>query len=379
MPKEILVKPEAGQEVVVNPVGGLKIAKINRSKTRLQARVTVEGVYVEPEPPPVEPPPVEPPPVEPPPDPTPTDVVFSATGSGNQGAAFASFVKANRGKRIAVEGIMKVAGTVTQPAIRLDDSGPLTTITFRPGARIDCTAPSWGILVFWNGFDYVVKNAEVSGIDQYGWDGPGGEDPNGVQDGIAIYGGGRITLTKPYVHDNRGDGIFVGNNGDQFPNPAAVWASDVRLERNARNGVTCNAGQLVVDGGIIDRSGLHSVDVEPNTAKQGASVDLLVKNLRLTKHWNLRPGTTAGTGHSSGTGYAFGAAWGGGASAMKRYVGFENVTADDLSFVLANAQTAYVVKCASDRPINGGAGPFEAVNVSDWTLSGSPTMTNPVR
>ena len=68
MPREILVKPEAGQEVVVNPVGGLKIAKINRSKTRLQARVTVEGVYVEPvEPPPVEPPPVEPPPVEPPP------------------------------------------------------------------------------------------------------------------------------------------------------------------------------------------------------------------------------------------------------------------------------------------------------------------------
>ena len=67
MPKEILVKPEAGQEVVVNPVGGLKIAKINRSKSRLQARVVVEGVYVDPEPPPVEPPPVEPPPVEPPP------------------------------------------------------------------------------------------------------------------------------------------------------------------------------------------------------------------------------------------------------------------------------------------------------------------------
>ena len=77
MPKEIIVKPEAGQEVVVNPVGGLKIAKINRSASKLQARVTVEGVYVDPvEPPPVEPPPVEPPPVEPPPvEPLPGTIV----------------------------------------------------------------------------------------------------------------------------------------------------------------------------------------------------------------------------------------------------------------------------------------------------------------
>jgi len=77
MPKEIIIKPEAGQEVVVNPVGDLKIAKINRSKTRLQARVTVEGVYVDPEPPPVEPPPVEPPPEPPPVEPPPLDFTMT--------------------------------------------------------------------------------------------------------------------------------------------------------------------------------------------------------------------------------------------------------------------------------------------------------------
>ncbi len=70
MPKEIIVTPKAGQEVVINPEGSLTIKSAKIASSRLQARVIINGTYVEPppvEPPPVEPPPVEPPPVEPPP------------------------------------------------------------------------------------------------------------------------------------------------------------------------------------------------------------------------------------------------------------------------------------------------------------------------
>jgi len=63
MPKEILVEPDPGQEVVINPKGTNTIKSAKVSTSRAQARVIVSGTYVEPPPPVVTPPPTtEPPP-----------------------------------------------------------------------------------------------------------------------------------------------------------------------------------------------------------------------------------------------------------------------------------------------------------------------------
>lgn len=50
MPRDIIVEPEAGQRVVVNPKGDLKLVKASIGKTRTTAQVIVEGTYVEPAP-----------------------------------------------------------------------------------------------------------------------------------------------------------------------------------------------------------------------------------------------------------------------------------------------------------------------------------------
>ncbi len=47
MPQEILVEPEAGQVVVVNPKGTTKILRTKISDTKLQAKVFVEGTFQE--------------------------------------------------------------------------------------------------------------------------------------------------------------------------------------------------------------------------------------------------------------------------------------------------------------------------------------------
>lgn len=47
MPRDISIEPKAGQRVIVNPVGSLKIAKVSVGLTKLTATVTVAGTYVE--------------------------------------------------------------------------------------------------------------------------------------------------------------------------------------------------------------------------------------------------------------------------------------------------------------------------------------------
>jgi hypothetical protein len=52
MPKEILIKPTAGQILTVNPEGDVSIQRVQTAKNRLQTVITMSGVYVEPTPPP---------------------------------------------------------------------------------------------------------------------------------------------------------------------------------------------------------------------------------------------------------------------------------------------------------------------------------------
>jgi hypothetical protein len=52
MPKEMIVRPKAGQIVTVNPEGDLKVAKVTTPKSKAYSQTLVEGTYVEPDPPP---------------------------------------------------------------------------------------------------------------------------------------------------------------------------------------------------------------------------------------------------------------------------------------------------------------------------------------
>jgi hypothetical protein len=84
MPRDIIVRPQRGQHVVINPEGSAKLTSARIAKDKLQARVIVEGTYVEP-PPPVDPPPVDPPPPPPPPPPDPTISFLKGFGAEAKG------------------------------------------------------------------------------------------------------------------------------------------------------------------------------------------------------------------------------------------------------------------------------------------------------
>lgn len=310
------------------------------------------------------------------------DAIFYGTDSTNQGAALASFIHTNQGLNIAVDGIVRCEGNATTAAVLLDSMASgvgTTTISFINGGKLYCTGISYGVLNFWDAYDIVVNDCVVDGIDQYVWDGgPTGEDPNGVMDGFGIYGGGNITLNNPTAHDTRGDGIFIGNNGDGFTNPVNIVVNNVTLYRNARNGITVNAGVVQVHNGTIANSGLHSIDMEPNTTAQAASIDAWFDNLRMDAHDDI-----TGFGGPAGTGYCVaGGPWGGGSGTNKINVAFTDCSADEFTSVLAYSAAVTFTGNSSDVLIDGGwagggIGPYEFDTMGTKTVSGNTNMQNP--
>lgn len=292
-------------------------------------------VYIPPTPPPVVPPPTPPPSPDPPaPGTLPT---FTGTG-GDDTAAVKAFVESKAGQHIALAGTIKV--TSTQWTI---SNNATTTIDFLSGAKFTTSSTSANAtLILYGCRNLVINNLEAVGRGygtyfwQYQW-----------QHGVAIYGGSNITLNRPYCHDTFGDGIDVDVFTTAQATPLSIVVNNPRMARNCRNGITGNAGQLTVNGGTIDQSGLHNIDMEPNGDYEARSIDMTFKSIRLTNHDDM---LVADDGGPSITGWAVGGL--GYSSAQKKRIHIESCSADQFTLAIDRAAIGVFRNNSSDVAVS---------------------------
>lgn len=291
------------------------------------------------------------------PTPTPTSSVayaatYTASSATDQTAALKSFIEGNKGKRIALSGIIPVTLLgITLPA------GPVTTIDFLPGSKIQgILIGAHGILRFYTSWDVVINDLNIAGT---GYDWVGVQDPNQGEHGIQIDGGGRITINRPFIRDTRGDGIYVGySSGNNVPSVGVV-INDPNIERSSRNGISPVAGEVTIRGGHIDRSGLDNIDFEPNDDLGAMSILGIVSDIRLTRWGNL-PGAAQ---HGP---YAIAA--GGYSTATKKRIDIQRVTGDNMRMTIRNTAIVIVQDNTSD-----------VATIADFPGVGSLTFTNNIR
>ena len=290
------------------------------------------------------------------PTPTPPPGTYAATytasSATDQTAALKSFIETNKGKRIALSGIIPVTLLgITLPA------GSVTTIDFLPGAKIQGTLTGvHGILRFYTSWDVVLNDPTVYGT---GYDWVGDQEPNQGEHGIYIDGGGRITINRPVIRDTRGDGIYIGYQAGKNVPAVGVVINNPNIERSSRNGISPVAGEVTIRGGHIDRSGLDSIDFEPNNDLGATSISGIVSDIRLTRHGDL-PGAAA---HGP---YAIAA--GGYSTATKKRIDIQRVTGDNMRMTIRNTAIVIIQNNISD-----------VATIADFPGVGSLTFTNNTR
>lgn len=320
MSRDTLLKPGPGEVIIIDPIGGSKIAsaKVNARQSRVV--VTIAGDYVEPVP-----------------EPTPTVLTFTATGNDDT-AALKAFVESHAGQRIALAGTIRVTSTrwTISAATR-------TTIDFATGAKLVAISDIKDASLLLYGCNRLTLNQpEVQGrgygtyIAERQW-----------QHGIGIFGGSDIVLNAPWCHDTIGDGIDIDVWANAQPTPSAIVINAPRMERNCRNGITGNAGQFTISGGTITQSGLHNIDMEPNGDYEAKSIDAVIRNVRLTRHGDMvvaDPGGPAITGYAiAGLGYS---------SAQKRRIDIQGCSSDKFTISVDRADVGVFRGNASDVKID---------------------------
>ena len=118
-------------------------------------------------------------------------------------------------------------------------------------------------------------------------------------------------------------GYSSGNN-----QPAkGVVINDPDIERASRNGIAPVAGEVTIQGGHIDRVGLHGVDFEPNDAVGATSIEGTVNGVDVRRHGDI-PGIESSS-------YAVAA--GGYSDATQAAILVEGLTGDNLRMTIRNA------------------------------------------
>lgn len=299
---------------------------------------------------PLVPPVVVPPP--PPPPPVPTggyDAVFAgdATGATDVTASLSAFLLANSGKSLALapNGVYRVS--------RLDLVGATFALAFR-GARLVVVNPGTvdeGTVTL-KGGNTAIDDLWVVGAG-YAW-----TATTEGQHGVSIIGGTHV-LNRPKCQKTRGDGIYVGYGWGQNP-ATGVVINDPVMEQNARNGIAVVAGEASIYRGHVWQSGLHNLDLEPNTVLGAQTSSVLVDgtDLRLADNIAAVPGL----------GYAIGGGWGN--TTRKKRLIVRNVTADRLECAVAYLNELTVTGCKSDAPAT-----FEYWSSAVPTFSGNANVT----
>lgn len=102
--------------------------------------------------------------------------------------------------------------------------------------------------------------------------------------GISILGADHISLINPVASDGWGDGIYIGEMGDQHYS-SNIYISGAKCNHNRRNGLSVISvdGLTVVDSEFSNNVGTApeaGVDLEPNNSANELKGNILFKNIR---------------------------------------------------------------------------------------------------
>lgn len=290
--------------------------------------------------------------LEPVTDPEPAyDAVFTGdpTGATDVTAELAAFITSGRHLALAPGAEYRVS--------RLDFVGLRDTVLDFRGAilRATPTTDDVGTLRLRGAVNVVLNDPWIVGTG-YSW-----TMPTEGQHGFDILGGSNIVLNRPIAQDTKGDGIYVGYGWGQDTPATGVVVNDPIMERNARNGIAVVAGETTIAGGSIRYSGLHSIDLEPNTALGASTTRVIVRGTDLRDYDDIA--------EVPGLGYAVGGGWGHTAT-RKPLLHVIDCTGDKLEIAVSALNEIVVTGNRSDVPAV-----FEHWNSGPVTFSGNVNIT----
>jgi len=188
----------------------------------------------------------------------------NASGTRDVTRSLTSFLASHRGKHLCLKtnGIYRIDGTV-----RISDSYGLRldgrNATLRAGASVSASVQRQQLHLE-SVRNAIVKNLNIRGADP---DYTRWKDSRQQEHGIGIYGGDNIRLSHISIRDTYGDGVYVGYDSGRIGPASRITLERLDIARVGRNGVGIVGGHyLMVTDSVISFTGLHSVDLEPNTA-----------------------------------------------------------------------------------------------------------------
>jgi hypothetical protein len=277
--------------------------------------------------------------------------VFSgdATGATDVSSSLASFIASHSGQRIAlaVDGVYKVTRVVVEG---VHDQ----TLDFRGSRLVTSVAQDLSTFELRGSARHTINDAYIVGSG-YSW-----TFALEGQHAVHLVGGQDITFNRLITRDTRGDGIYLAHY-TTFGTPKNVVLNQPDIQRAARNGVAVVAGELTVNGGKVDRAGLHAVDLEPNDATGASSTKVTLNGLDMRRADDIIA--------VPGLGYAVGAGWGY-TSARKPLLRVMNCTGDTLEMAVSALDTIVVT-----GNVSGSQATFEHWNSGTTTFSGNTRLT----
>jgi len=135
--------------------------------------------------------------------------------------------------------------------------------------------------------DIAVRNFTIEGSN--GKTGTAIYDPKAEdQQGVAIYGGTRIEITNNIIRKTWGDGIYANEKDTTHSWVDGLWVHHNTIVSIGRNAFTMNgAKNALLERNTIDQVGGSVLDIEPDTAYQGAINITLRANT--VAAWGLSP------------------------------------------------------------------------------------------
>ena len=201
----------------------------------------------------------------------------ATNGSGTVTSATANFSGSDVERVIGIQGVEYTIQAVTNATT----ATILASADF--GSRYSGTTgtnKSWAIRnhAVHGIFRYVsANNVTINDLWVEGWNGPSGPngfqwvDPDQYEHGVQIQGGIAV-INRPKTRYMGGDGVYVVPN-TSYPNTTNVEIHDPDCQYSGRNNISIIGGTVLVEGGSVDWSGLHGIDIEPNGENISGTVD----------------------------------------------------------------------------------------------------------
>lgn len=281
-----------------------------------------------------------------------------ATGKRDVTASLTRFLDQHGGKRLCLKpyGKYRVDGTVTivnEYGLRLDGRHAI----LRPASSAPSTAHRQQVQLE-SSRNVIIMNLNIRGTNP---DHRRYSSAREHEHGIGIYGGDNMKLINIYVRDTYGDGIYLGYVSGQIAPPTRITLDRVNIARAGRNGIGIVGGSyLLVTSAVISGTGLHSIDLEPDT------VDAQIH------HVTIRRSSLRGYGHSN-TYTSWAVAANGNAGSMRSLTVVGNY-ADRFMATIQNSSGSMHQDIVFQSNRSGSSGRAYFTNVDGLTFSGNSNI-----